>query len=70
MGVGGGTMDRSKHQMKNELSRFICTVNSPWIEERGSRAVHPDAKVVDSDKYFDWYSCPNCNIEFPVRIGD
>lgn len=50
-------------------TRHRCTAEDPWSEEKGRRAYHPDAKIVDcGSDYDEAYECPHCGLYFTVEL--
>lgn len=56
--------------------RFICTKENPWTPDK-SRAIHPDAIVIQEDYgslasggSYELYECPNCGLKFWVTLPD
>lgn len=54
--------------------RVICTKDSPWTPDKGTRAQHPDAAEVGEQRN-GWpggdtqdYECPHCKTRFTVEL--
>lgn len=54
-------------------TRFTCTADDPWTPEKGARAEHPDAELLDEvdyggGEYCERYKCPHCQKYFEVEL--
>jgi len=52
---------------------YVCSKDKPWSEDKGRRAIHPDAKYLgDRDfgagEYCEKYQCPHCGKIFYVEL--
>ncbi len=51
---------------------YVCVKEAPWSQEKGERAIHPDAISVGecSESCCNDYECPNCGHKFRVQGPD
>lgn len=55
------------------MTQYTCTALEPWTPEKSTRAIHPDAELIDErdyggGEYCEKYECPNCGLIFEVEL--
>lgn len=59
---------RDGYNLPITIERFVCTAATPWSEDKGHFAQHPDAVCVYDADEWERYECPHCKTRFVVEV--